>query len=77
MKPLGIEAFEPGGGVAEVTPSLGSVAKPSYQHHIEHCNTGGHLLMSSWNNIMNTEETLTWVDRHVVTATDRGVRRMG
>ena len=38
------EAFEPGGGVAEVTPTLGSkvqdefllVAKPSYTHPLEH-----------------------------------------
>ena len=33
--------------------------------------------MSSWNKIMNTEETLTWVDRHIVPATDWGGRRVG
>ena len=43
------EAFEPGGGVTDVTTTLGSeaqdefplVAKPSYPQHIEHSGTGG------------------------------------
>ena len=66
-----------------VTHKLGSeaqdelllVTKPSYPHPIEHSGTGGHLTMSSLDNIMNAEETLTWVEQHVVTATGWDARR--
>ena len=33
--------------------------------------------MSSLDNIMDAEETLTWVEQHVITATDWAARRMG
>ena len=76
--------FEPGGGLAEVTPKLGReaqdelllVAKPSYPHPIDHSGTGGHLTMSSLDYIMNPEETLTWFKQQLITAMDWGARRM-
>ena len=40
-----------------------------------HSGTGGHLTMSSLDNNMNEEETLTWVEQHVVTATGWGAIR--
>ena len=66
-----------------MTPKLGSeaqdkllrVAKPSYPYPIEHSGTAGHLTMSSLDDIMNEDETLTWVEQHVVTATGRDARR--
>ena len=50
------EAFDPGGGAAEVAPTLGSeaqdecflVAKPSYPHPLEHSGTAGLTEMTVW-----------------------------
>jgi hypothetical protein len=48
------------------------VAKPSNPHPIEHFNIGACRTMSS----LDTHQTLTWVEKHVFTATDWGVGRM-
>ena len=72
LRPPGIDthAFEPGGEDAQ--DELLPAAKPSYPYLVEHSNTGGRLTISS----LDTDETLTWVNQHMVTASDWDVRRM-
>jgi hypothetical protein len=73
---------EPGDGFVHVTFTLGNlvqdklllVAKPFYPHLLEHSGPEGPLSMSSLDNILDGEETLTWVEQHEITATVRDER---
>jgi hypothetical protein len=78
LEPSGMNTTtEPGDGVVQVTSTLGClvrdklllVAKPFYPHLLEHPGPEGHLIMSSLDNILDGEETLTWVEQHEITAT--------